>query len=96
MLYLIVFLGAGIGGALRHGVNVGSGQLFGPGFPFGAAGPYGHPHTHNHTGQQEHRKCGSGCQPSAVSTYELPQPIRGRSWRGFNTLTFQVSLQVPY
>jgi CrcB protein len=35
MLYLIVFLGAGIGGALRHGVNVGSGQLFGPGFPFG-------------------------------------------------------------
>jgi CrcB protein len=35
MLYLIVFLGAGIGGALRHGVNVGSAQLFGPGFPFG-------------------------------------------------------------
>ena len=24
MLYLIVFLGAGIGGALRHGVNVGA------------------------------------------------------------------------
>jgi len=35
MLYLIVFLGAGIGGALRHGVNVGSAKLFGYGFPFG-------------------------------------------------------------
>jgi CrcB protein len=35
MLYLIVFLGAGIGGALRHGVNVGSTRLFGYGFPFG-------------------------------------------------------------
>ena len=35
MLYLIVFLGAGIGGALRHGVNVGSARLFGYGFPFG-------------------------------------------------------------
>ena len=35
MLYLIVFLGAGIGGALRHGVNVGAGRLFGLGFPFG-------------------------------------------------------------
>jgi fluoride exporter len=35
MLYLIVFLGAGIGGALRHGVNVGSAKLFGFGFPFG-------------------------------------------------------------
>jgi CrcB protein len=29
MLYLIVFLGAGIGGALRHGVNVGAARLFG-------------------------------------------------------------------
>jgi CrcB protein len=35
MLYLIVFLGAGIGGALRHGVNVGSARMFGYGFPFG-------------------------------------------------------------
>jgi fluoride exporter len=35
MLYLIVFLGAGIGGALRHGVNVGAARLFGLGFPFG-------------------------------------------------------------
>jgi CrcB protein len=35
MLYLIVFLGAGIGGALRHGVNVMSGRLFGLGFPYG-------------------------------------------------------------
>ena len=35
MLYLIVFVGAGIGGALRHGVNVGSAKLFGYGFPFG-------------------------------------------------------------
>ena len=35
MLYLIVFLGAGVGGALRHGVNVGAARLFGYGFPFG-------------------------------------------------------------
>ena len=35
MLYLIVFLGAGIGGALRHGVNVSAVRLFGYGFPFG-------------------------------------------------------------
>ena len=35
MPYLIVFLGAGIGGALRHGVNVGAAKLFGFGFPFG-------------------------------------------------------------
>jgi CrcB protein len=35
MLYLIVFVGAGIGGALRHGVNVGATRLFGLGFPFG-------------------------------------------------------------
>jgi len=35
MLYLIVFLGAGIGGALRHGVNIGSARLFGYGFPYG-------------------------------------------------------------
>jgi CrcB protein len=35
MLYLIVFLGAGIGGALRHGVNVAAMRLFGYGLPFG-------------------------------------------------------------
>jgi CrcB protein len=35
MLYLIVFLGAGIGGALRHGVNVGAAKVFGLGFPYG-------------------------------------------------------------
>ena len=35
MLYWIVFLGAGIGGALRHGVNVWAGRVFGYGFPFG-------------------------------------------------------------
>src|ERR1700750_1742510 len=35
MLYLIVFIGAGIGGALRPGVNVGAANLFGFGFPFG-------------------------------------------------------------
>ena len=35
MLYLIVFIGAGLGGALRHGVNVGAGRLFGLGFPYG-------------------------------------------------------------
>lgn len=33
--YLIVFLGAGIGGALRHGVNLASGRMFGSGFPYG-------------------------------------------------------------
>ena len=35
MIYLIVFLGAGIGGALRHGVNVGAARMFGFDFPFG-------------------------------------------------------------
>ena len=35
MTYLIVFLGAGLGGAFRHGVNVGSARLFGLGFPYG-------------------------------------------------------------
>lgn len=35
MLYLIVFLGAGIGGALRHGVNVAATRQFGLGFPLG-------------------------------------------------------------
>jgi CrcB protein len=35
MLYLIVFVGAGIGGALRHGVNVAATKFIGPDFPFG-------------------------------------------------------------
>lgn len=35
MGYLIVFLGAGIGGALRHGVNLASARLFGLEFPYG-------------------------------------------------------------
>ena len=35
MLYLIVFLGAGLGGALRHGVNVGAARMLGYGFPYG-------------------------------------------------------------
>lgn len=35
MGYVIVFLGAGIGGALRHAVNVAAVRLFGYGFPFG-------------------------------------------------------------
>jgi CrcB protein len=33
--YLIVFFGAGIGGALRHGVNVWSSRLMGTNFPYG-------------------------------------------------------------
>jgi CrcB protein len=33
--FLVVFLGAGIGGALRHGVNVAALRLLGPGFPHG-------------------------------------------------------------
>ena len=33
--YLIVFLGAGFGGALRHGVNLLSARLFGLHFPYG-------------------------------------------------------------
>ena len=35
MGYLIVFLGAGLGGALRHGVNLASARLFGLEFPYG-------------------------------------------------------------
>ena len=33
--YLIVFLGAGLGGALRHSVNVAALWLLGTGFPYG-------------------------------------------------------------
>jgi fluoride exporter len=32
--FLVVFLGAGIGGALRHGVNLAALRLLGPGFPY--------------------------------------------------------------
>lgn len=32
--YLVVFLGAGIGGALRHGVNLAALRLVGGGFPW--------------------------------------------------------------
>ena len=35
MGYLIIFVGAGIGGAIRHGVNVAAARLLGLGFPFG-------------------------------------------------------------
>src|SRR3954449_10080249 len=35
MLYVIVFMGAGIGGALRHGINGLALRLAGPDFPFG-------------------------------------------------------------
>jgi fluoride exporter len=33
--YLLVFLGAGIGGSLRHGVNLACDRAFGTGFPWG-------------------------------------------------------------
>ena len=35
MGYLIVFAGAGIGGAARHGVNLAAARMFGLGFPLG-------------------------------------------------------------
>lgn len=35
MDFVIVFLGAGLGGACRHGVNLLAAQLAGTGFPFG-------------------------------------------------------------
>ncbi len=35
MAYLIVFLGGGLGAALRHGANVVAARFFGPAFPFG-------------------------------------------------------------
>jgi CrcB protein len=35
MTYLLVFLGGGLGAALRHGVNLASVRLFGFGFPIG-------------------------------------------------------------
>jgi CrcB protein len=35
MVYLIVFLGGGIGAALRHGVNLAAARTLGTAFPFG-------------------------------------------------------------
>lgn len=35
MSYLLVFLGGGVGAALRHGVNRAALATFGPSFPFG-------------------------------------------------------------
>ena len=35
MTYLIVFLGGGLGAAMRHGVNIASARAFGTGFPYG-------------------------------------------------------------
>jgi CrcB protein len=35
MGYIIVFFGAGLGGALRHGVNMAAARMLGYGFPFG-------------------------------------------------------------
>lgn len=34
MNYLIVFIGAGVGGAIRHGVNAGTMRVLGPDFPW--------------------------------------------------------------
>jgi CrcB protein len=35
MTYLLVFLGGGLGAALRHGVNIGSARWLGTSFPYG-------------------------------------------------------------
>jgi len=35
MGFLIVFLGGGLGSALRHGVNLVAARMFGPTFPYG-------------------------------------------------------------
>jgi CrcB protein len=37
MRYLIVFLGGGVGAALRHGVNVAAARLLGTAFPYATA-----------------------------------------------------------
>ena len=39
MAYLVVFAGAGIGGMLRHGVDVAAARLLGHGLPFGTHAP---------------------------------------------------------
>jgi CrcB protein len=35
MTYLVVFLGGGLGAALRHGINILAARLFGTHFPYG-------------------------------------------------------------
>jgi CrcB protein len=35
MSYIIVFVGGGLGAALRHGINLGAARWFGTDFPFG-------------------------------------------------------------
>jgi len=35
MGFLIVFLGGGLGAALRHGINISAARLLGTGFPYG-------------------------------------------------------------
>ena len=35
MGYLIVFLGGGLGAAMRHGINIGVGRTLGTAFPYG-------------------------------------------------------------
>ena len=35
MAFVIVFIGGGLGAALRHGVNIGTARLFGTSFPYG-------------------------------------------------------------
>ena len=35
MRYVIVFLGGGIGAALRHGINIATARALGTGFPYG-------------------------------------------------------------
>jgi fluoride exporter len=37
MRFLIVFIGGGLGSAIRHGVNLGIGRLLGNGFPYATA-----------------------------------------------------------
>jgi CrcB protein len=34
MAFFIVFLGGGMGAAIRHGINLGAARLFGSGFPY--------------------------------------------------------------
>ncbi len=35
MVYLIVFLGGGLGASLRHGINIAAARLWGTAFPYG-------------------------------------------------------------
>src|SRR3569623_1233015 len=34
MAYIVVFLGGGLGAALRHGINIALGRMLGAGFPY--------------------------------------------------------------